>query len=265
MNNNTSQYMNPLERKVVARLSYEKADVVSKKQFEKMFGFPKNVTTKTLFRLKQKGILTSIKKGVYIFSPLDSGAEGRRINEFLIPQILFPKGNYYIGYSTMYSYWSFTEQIFQTIYILNTSLQREKTIGETRFNMIKISNIKLYGLKNIRIQNTNVKVSDKERTLIDMFYFSQPVGGIKTVFEITKNMTEIMEIDIKKLIKYAVKFPNLTLKKRVGFILDKAGINDELLEPLIEKIQNTSLVALYPSNSRCGPINKKWKVIENAA
>ena len=125
--------MNPREREVVARLAYEKVSIITKEQFDRYFNFPKRVKEKTLFRLKKNGILTTIKRGIYFYSPLESGPAGSSINEFLIPPVLFPKGNYYIGYSTMYNYYGFTDQIFQTMYILNTSLQRAKTISNMRF------------------------------------------------------------------------------------------------------------------------------------
>lgn len=265
MKNNTMQYMNPREREVVARLTYEKASVITREQFDKYFGFPKGVREKTIFRLKKKGILTAIKRGVYFFSPLESGPAGSSINEFLVPPVFFPKGNYYVGYGTMYNYYGFTSQIFQTMYILNTSLQREKIIGSMRFRMVKIPSARMYGLEKIKIKNTDVIVSDKEKTLIDMFYFPGPVGGLKKAFEIMKEQVKARKIDVAGLIKYAVKFPNVSARKRIGFALEKAGVNDKKLEPLIRSIRKSSLVTLYPSKSRKGRINKKWMVIENAA
>jgi len=265
MKNNTRQYMSPREQEVVARLSYEKVDIITKEQFEKYFDFPKSIIDKTLFRLKKKGIMTTIKRGVYFYTPLESGPVGRRIHEFLIPPILFPKGDYYIGYSTMYNYYSFTDQIFQTMYILNSSLQREKTIGDTGFKMIKISKERLYGLVKIRIKNTEVLVSDKERTLVDMFYCPDPVGDLGKAFVILKEQITRGESNVIKLVKYAAKFPSISTRKRIGFALEQAGIKDESLEPLMKIVEKTSLVTLYPSKSRKGKINNKWKVIENVA
>lgn len=265
MKNNTTQYISPREREVIARLAYEKAAIITQEQFNKYFRFPRRVREKILFRLKKKGILTAIKRGVYFYSPLESGPAGSRINEFLIPSIFFPKGNYYIGYSTMYNYYGFTDQIFQTMYILNTSLQREKIIGTMRFKMIKIPSRRMYGLGKIRIKDTEVTISDKERTLIDMFYFSGPIGGLKKAFEILQEQVKMRQIDITKLIKYAVKFPNVSTKKRIGFALEQAGLKDKTLQPLLKKVRKTSLVTLYPSKSRKGKINRTWMVIENAS
>jgi predicted transcriptional regulator of viral defense system len=77
--------------------------VVTKDQFEKLFGGTALVR-QIIYQLKKKGILKPITRGVYYYSPLESGPAGTQINEFLIPPILFPKGNYYVGYSNMYNY-----------------------------------------------------------------------------------------------------------------------------------------------------------------
>ena len=264
-NNRTNRYFGPKETEVIARLSYEKVSLVTKEQFDKWFGFNEALRKQIIFRLKRKGILTAIKRGVYFHSPLESGPAGSSINEFLIPSAFFPKGNYYIGYSTMYNYYGFTDQIFQVIYILNTSLQREKTIGNMRYKMIKISPKRMFGLEKTKIKDTEVIVSDKERTLIDMFYFPEPVGGLKKTFEILNEQVKDKKVDVVRLIKYAVRFPNVSTRKRIGFALEKAGLKDKTIEPLLKKVKKTSLITLYPSKSRKGKINKKWMVIENAS
>ncbi len=104
--------LGPKETEVVARLSYEKTTVITKEQLERLFG--KSVLVRQIiYQLKKKGILRPITRGVYYYSPLEAGPAGTRINEFLIPPILFPKGSYYVGYSNMYNYYGFTDQIFQ--------------------------------------------------------------------------------------------------------------------------------------------------------
>jgi len=265
MKNNTKQYLSPRETEVIARLSYEKASLLTQEQFDKYFKFPKGVREKVLFRLKKKGILNAVKKGVYFYSPLESGPAGSNINEFLIPSVFFPKGNYYVGYSTMYNYYGFTDQIFQTMYILNTSLQREKTIGGMQFKMIKVPANRMYGLEKIIIRDAEVTVSDRERTIVDLIYFPEPVGGLKRSFEILRGQIRTKKADVTKLIKYATRFPNPSIRKRIGFVLEQAGVKNKGLEPLLKSVRKTSLVTLFPSKSRAGRINNRWMVIENAS
>lgn len=261
--NITKRYFGPKETEVIARLSYEKVTIISREQFDKFFNFDSALKNQLIFRLKKKGVLTPIKKGVYIFSPLEAGPGGRNINEFQIPSILFPKGNYYVGYSTMYNYYGFTDQIFQTMYLLNTSMQRERVIEGIRFKLIKISPKRMFGLEKIKMQNSKVIVSNRERTLIDLIYFPKPVGGLREAFGILKYQIKKEKIDLKRFIKYACRFPSVSTRKRIGLILDRSGVRDNELNPLIKSIKDTSWVTLYKSNSRKGPINKKWKIIEN--
>ncbi len=264
-NNTTKKYLGPKETEVIARLSYEKVSIITIKQFDDFFNFSPELRYQIIFRLRKKGILTNIKKGVYIFSPLESGPAGRNINEFLIASVLFPDGNYYIGYSTMYNYYGFTEQIYQTMFILNTTMQREKVISGLQFKIIKVSDKRMYGLEKIKANNAEVIISDKERTLVDLIYFPNPVGGLKKSFEIVKNQISNKKTDIRKFIKYASIFPSVSTRKRIGFIIDSCGLNSRKLAPLWKSIKGTSLITLYNTKSRKGRINKKWGIIENAA
>jgi len=95
-------------------------------------------------------------------------------------------------------------------------------------------------------------VSDKERTLVDLFYFPEPVGGMKKAFEILREQVKGRKIDTGKLIKYALKFPDASTIKRIGFVLEESGLNGEKVAPLLKLIKKTSLINLYPSKSRKG-------------
>jgi len=256
--------LGPKEIEVIARLSYEKITVITKEQLDRFFG--KSVLVRQIiYQLKKKGILKPITKGVYYYSPLEAGPAGTRINEFLIPPILFPKGNYYVGYSNMYNYYGFTEQIFQTIYVLNNSRQRERTISGIPFKLVKISPKRMYGLENIKISGSEIIVSDRERTLVDLVYFPDPVGGFKNAFEILENEASSGKSEVKKLIKYAVSFPAISTRKRIGFVLDRCGTPKKILALLEKSIKNTSLVTLFGSKLRKGTIDNKWKVIIDAS
>ncbi len=262
-NNTVKKYLGPKETEVVARLSYEKITVITREQFADIFKFDSALMNQIIFRLKRKGILKSIKKGVYFYSPLEAGPAGSSINEFLVPSILYPKGNYYVGYATMYNYYGYTDQIFQLMHVLNTGKQYEKIIGNMRFKMVKISPARMYGLEKIKISDAEVIVSDKERTLVDLIYFSSPIGGLKNAFEILKEQVKQKRINEAKFIKYAARFPIVSTRKRIGFILDEWGLSGRKMAPLLKSVEKTSLGTLYDIKSRKGKINNKWRIIEN--
>jgi len=261
VNKNTISALGQKEAELVARLSYEEKDIVTAQEIDSYLPINFQYRKQLVYSLKKKKILTPIKRGVYIFVPLESVPTGRRVSEFLIPPIFFPRNNYYIGYSTMFNYYSFTDQLFQTVYVLNTTLCRERTIAGLSFKFMKIPSERIYGLEKITIKNKEVIVSSKERTLVDLIYFNKPVGGIKAAKEIFERFVRERKCDIKKLIEYSVRFSNIKTRKLIGLILEETGISDAMLKPLEKSVKNSSLISF--SNSRKGTINKRWKVIVN--
>lgn len=262
MNINTISALNKKEAEIVARLSFEEKDIVTAQELDSFLPNDFRYRKQLVYSLKKKRILIPVKRGVYIFVPLESVPTGRRVSEFLIPPIFFPKDNYYIGYSTMFNYYNFTNQQFQIIYVLNTSHSMKKTIAGISFKFSKIQANRLYGLEKIEIKNNEIIVSSKERTLIDLMYFNRPVGGIETASKIFRRFITEKRCNVKKLIEFAVQFPIIKTRKLIGFNLEELGTSESLLKPLEKTIQNSALISF--SNSRKGIINKKWRIIIDA-
>ena len=257
----TSPSLGPIETKIVARLTYEKKTIVTVNDLDTLFDLTPENRKQIVFRLKKKTILKVIKRGVYVFSPLESGPGGTGVDEFLVPPLFFPKKNYYIGYSTIFNYYGFTEQLFQTVYVLNTSMRLDKIICGKSYKFLKISENRMYGLETMKVKDMDVIVSSKERTLIDLVYFNDPVGGINGAVQIFKQIVKEKKCDIKKLVDYAARFPNITTRKRIGIICDELGVADNILRPLIKSVASTAISSF--NGSRKGKLNKKWRVIED--
>lgn len=261
MNNKSRERLGKKEIGLISRLSYEKKRIVTKEDLDTFFKFGNNERNKIVCRLKQKGIFSTIKRGVYVFSPLEYGEQGAAINEMLIPPQFFPQANYYIGYSTMYNYYNLTEQLFQVVYVLNTSLQRKKKICGIQFNFLRIPESRMYGFEKINIERTEIIIGSLERTLVDLVYFNKPVGGIKCALDILQGELKKERCDVKRFIRFATKFPNIKTRKTIGVALEEKGYSDELLVPLIKSVKDTAISSLTASFK--GKLNKKWKVIIN--
>jgi len=263
MNKNTISRLGPIEAQIIARLTYESVTLITTEELDKLFKLSPVDRAKVVSRLKRKNILIPIKRGLYIFSPLEAGPSGRGIDEMLIPSLYLPGNNYYIGYSSMFNYYGFTEQIFQTMYVLNTSFNKQKTICGISFKFLKIPESRMYGIKTIKIKDRDVLISDKERTLIDLLYFNKSVGGVSVASDIFKQVIQENQCNINKLIGYASKFPSVTIRKRIGVLLESIGIDESDLGLLLKSIKKTAISSF--GKTRKGKINKKWRVIVDAS
>jgi predicted transcriptional regulator of viral defense system len=269
MNTNKYNYIKQIpglsatEAGVIASFDYYKKGVISNKDFDEFL--PLGFKYKNMFisRLIKKRVLQPIKRGFYKYVPLIYTSSGLGVNNFIVPGLFFPKKNYYIGYSSLYNTYGFSEQIFQNTYVLNTSFSATKEIDGSTYEFIKVSDKYLYGTEERDVADGKTIWSDKERTLIDLIYFPEPVGGLKQALKILERVIENKECEIKKFIEYVVRFPNIKTRKRIGWTLEKIGINTNELELLANSIKNTALTPFYGVKDRTGKIDKKWRAILN--
>ena len=251
------------EMELVSRLEYQDIRILSRQYLLNVY--PRNVrkVDNLLSNLTKKGRLKQLARTKYLVIPIKAPYQVWGENEFIIADALMEGRDYYIGYNNMFNFYGFVQQVPQTIFILNTRYSKEKIIDSTKYKFIKIASKKLYGLTSLRIDGVKVKISNKERTLVDLVYYYKPIGSIKQALRIVSEQAKF--IDLNKFIRYVVRFPNLATRKRIGYLLEIKGIAGERLQPLLGSIRRSrSLAILYESRFRRGKINRKWGLIINA-
>ncbi len=245
---------------LISRAEFEKQKLITTQFAQKLFP-AQNKASRVLDFLTQKGRLIRIEKGKYILVPIKAPNQQWMPNEFMIADLWMGGAPYYIGYFTMYNYWGFTEQIPRTIFVLNTAKSCKKEISGIRYEAVKIDPKKYYGIAKIKVEDQEVCVSDRERTLVDFAY--NPLGSIRN-FELALQ-DNLKNIDIEKFIQYLKKFPVVSVRKRAGFLLQELGCQNKILEPLRKSIGEKRVLVFLDaySQNRKGKINKEWKIIVN--
>ena len=116
-------------------------------------------------------------------------------------------------------------------------------------------------MDKINIEDEVVFISDKERTLVDFIY--KPMGAWANVESLIGE--QLKEISVEKLIKYLVRFPVVSVRKRAGFMLQRLGVSQKILLSLQGSIgKENTYIAFNPFiKSRKGKVNRGWKVIIN--
>jgi len=260
MKNTTYSSLSKDELLLISRAEYESRKLITNDFTKKVFGDAKKAAN-TVDRLRKKGRLIQLERGKYILVPIKAPNQLWTPNELVVASLWMGNAPYYIGYFTMYNYWGFTEQVPQTVFILNTKKSRTKKIGDTRYKAIKIKSNKYYGVEKIKIEDVEIVISDRERTLVDFIY--SPIGS----FEIIKLVIEqnIQKIDAQKFIKYLIQFPEVSVRKRAGYILEQLDYPRGLLDKLKKSLgrQGTHVVLNVFNKSRRGKINKDWGIIVN--
>lgn len=107
---------------------------------------------------------------------------------------------------------------------------------------------------------TRVDITDRERTVLDLIARPDIFGGIRAASEIMEGA--LAQVDIHKLVSYAVRYDTAAVIKRLGWLLEKLGVDAELLLPL-SNYPVTGTVLLDPGQPRGEKVDSHWKINEN--
>jgi len=257
---NLYKTLGPEGAKLILFLSQNKKNVFSTQEAAKILRTNTSKIWKLLNGLVGKGWLQRFEKGKYLLLPLGVDAtQPYTEHQFIIgSQLIAP---YFIGYWSILNYYGYTEQLQNTIFIASTKRKKETMIAGIKYKFIKIPEYKMFGLANIEINNTHVRVSDREKTLIDCLDHPEFCGGI---IEITKGIWNAREeIDFDKLVNYARKIRNSAVSKRLGYLLEILGLEKKVRANALQELIAKGFSPLDPLLPKKGKTISRWNLIVN--
>ena len=105
-----------------------------------------------------------------------------------------------------------------------------------------------------------IKITDPERTALDLIARSDIFGGISAAIEILENAVNQIEVD--RLVEYSIKYNSGSVIKRMGWILENLGVSHEMLEPL-QKYPVKKYFLLDSTHENFQHKNSFWNILEN--
>jgi predicted transcriptional regulator of viral defense system len=178
----------------------------------------------------RRGWLHRVRRGLYISVPLQSISTIVTPEQpWLIAHKLFSPC--YIGGWTAAHYWSLTEQLFNSIYVMTTKKvhQREQNLNGVIFKVKTVLPRKIFGTQFIWQGKVKVAISDPIKTVIDGLDDPTVVGGIRMVADILFAYIHTKEFNAKKLLEYATKMSNSAIFKRLGFLVELLQVKDRTI------------------------------------
>ena len=217
---------------------------------------------KMLMNLVKKKWILKLKRGLYIIVPLDVGVKGADsfiMHNFVVASKLVEP--YYIGYWSALNYHGFSDQIPATTFIATTKARKGLEVLGTSHLFVQVTKSRFFGMVNIEIEGEKIRISNKNKTIADCLDHPEHIGGID---EIARSIYfSINEIDVKKIIRYAQKIGNITIIKRLGYILNTC----DLIEKYKELFRNIELSKGYslldPMSPKKGKYNDNWMLLIN--
>jgi predicted transcriptional regulator of viral defense system len=220
-----------------------------------------------LFRLQRQNKITSVRRGFYVIVPPEySSWKILPPLRFIDDLMKFLDKPYYVGLLSSASMQGVSHQqpqVFQVI-IGKPALRTIVKNGLKIEFFVKLETPKT-GIEKKKTEVGYVNVAGAELTALDIILYYKQVGGFSRVLTLLEELAETMTPE--KLLVQAKEVNNLAAIQRLGYLLDtKLGL-DKLAAPLFEllKDKNYKPIPLKPNAITKGfPIDKKWRVIENA-
>jgi predicted transcriptional regulator of viral defense system len=204
--------------------------------------------------LKQRGAIERIEKGKYLIIPLGAEKGKYTLHEFVIGSLLVEP--YSIAYWSALNYYGLTEQIPTTVFIqtITRKFNFNPEVFGVQYKIVKIKEPKYFGIRKEWIEETQINITDKEKTIIDCLDLPQYAGGIIEVAKALKNNT----FDNKKLSSYAQRIGNSGIIRRLGYLCEFLNIKINL-----PKLNTRNYLLLDPTMPEEGPKSAKWRLIIN--
>ncbi|MEI7890946.1 MAG: type IV toxin-antitoxin system AbiEi family antitoxin [bacterium] len=172
-------------------------------------------------RLVKRGWLIRLKRGTYYITTLESRGVAN-VSAYVIAQSLADDA--YVSFETALQYHGIFDQLLTTVTSLSLSKHSIRELQGTKYEFVKISKANFYGWEEIQMEGKAVKVATLEKAVLDMIGIRKTAYSMDLVLEKLKDYKD--NFDFEKLFEFSKK-QTLTLKRILGFLLDRAGIDSE--------------------------------------
>jgi predicted transcriptional regulator of viral defense system len=258
----TNKYRSGLSKKgsfLLSFLSRENKIIFNINEVEKII---KENPKRLMSYLIQKKWVLQLKRGLYAIVPLEIGVRGSDdflVHDFVVaPYLAKP---YYIGFWSALNYHGLSDQIPKSVFIAITKAKKPIMILNSEFVFIQIKKDKFFGIDDIWIDENKIKISNINKTVVDCLDHPEHSGGIEEIA--CAIYFNHKGLNFKKIREYALRINNITIFKRLGYILDKIKLLDEYkyIFKDIKLTKGYSKLVTIPN--RKGKYNERWKLIIN--
>jgi predicted transcriptional regulator of viral defense system len=217
---------------------------------------------KAMSSLIRKKWVLPLKRGLYGIVPLDVGVRGADsfiLHNFVIVSHLVEP--YYIGYWSALNHYGFSEQIPRTTFIATTKPKMPLKIMDADYYFVMIGKKKFFGFDEIEIEGWKVNISSPEKTIADCLDHPEHSGGIDEVARAIYFSHE--EVAIRKVYDFADRMSNVTILKRLGYILEITGLLGVYNDLFSQFVPSKGYPVLDPISPKKGRYNSRWGLLVN--
>ncbi|NQV09308.1 hypothetical protein HQ529_05650 [Candidatus Woesearchaeota archaeon] len=210
--------------------------------------------------LAEKKYIKKVKRGLYCIIPFEQTPDN---NDSFVPDKYLIGDNFmdkcFLSHHSALELYNATEKGMNKVFI--SSNNRVPNVGYKKVNYNVIKTKHFFGFEDINYNNNLIKISDKERTILDCLRNINYTLGFD---ELKDAIVKLKPIDFEKCFQYLKKINETSLYSRAGYTFDL--LRSELSVPgwFLDKIKsNLTNRTYYLDISKKGSSRhiKEWKLM----
>jgi predicted transcriptional regulator of viral defense system len=256
--------LGPREAEFLAEMAGSGREVFTIEQAAAFWGSGQHGRS-TVARLEKKGWLERLERGKYLIVPLSAGPQREWSEDPLaIGTILVPDGG--AAYWSAVRHWGWTAQLPQTQFFITPArrYRSHSVVLGVPYVFVTMKPERVFGFAEEWSGSLRIRVTDRERTVVDMLHRPDLVGGVAEVSESLKEAWP--QLDQDRLLGYVARFGSGTVPKRLGFLAEHLALPGA--EPLIRSLRasiGAGMTALERGGAPGGRLTRRWNLRINAS
>lgn len=240
---------------------------ITSEEVAALLGIPQPHVSPTLTRWRQKGLLFSPTKSVYVPIPPEYRSwKTVPASHFIDPLMRHLGHDYYVCLLSAAEAHGFAHQRPQVFQVMTPARLRDRSFGRVRLSFITSADA---GSRPVLVKNTptgTMRLSTLEGTALDLVSLPRRSGGLSNVATILGEMMQDAALDPRVVAELAPSYP-IAVAQRAGWLLE--FVANELgasidLQPLCEVARARATPApLHSHGPRAGSLDERWNIIVN--
>ena len=250
--------MSGLEQVLYFKLGEQEKRIFTVQDIKKILNISIEHSRNIASDMVKKNAAERVKPGLFIRIPESVILDKQKYTEDAILIGAKASTKSFLSHYTALTIHGLAERYTTQIYITTTKHQRNIKYHGNTIRYLQIIPEKFFGYENIKYSNTNIQVSNLERTIIDVIDKPKYAGGYNATINCLKN---IDNIQYEKLLSYLKRINSRTIIRKTGYLLEKL---DNLNPPkkILKEIKGISgLHDIYFDKNKKGKYDKEWNII----
>lgn len=223
--------------------------IVTSRQIEAKLGISQQAARNLVGKMVRNGWLIRVKKGYFAIANLESHSFSN-ISPLAIAQVLVPGS--YVSFEFALNYHGHFDQLPAKVTSVNARNMRRYQFQDLEYLFVKGKPSMMRGFDEISIEGQHANLADLEKALLDFLHFRKDSYTVDLLIEKLKEARD--GIDAQKIIELSKGYP-ITLRRRLGFLMDITGIDSD---QLADEIRVTPGFAKLTKKSNL--FNAKWRL-----